>query len=329
MDVPAPTQAASDPRALTSSIRQPVLRGSTPAAPACHPHSDLKHRRVRHRPPGRPATPYNQMQWSSLPPAGAFLKEAIRNLLARPTAQPLLLRLLKLCHAGLNYGGGQSVLSSGETQALRLVAKRRHASLPFLLFDVGASDGDYVALALELFGKQLTAYAFEPQTAAYQTLHRRFGNHARVNLFKNAIGSAPGPLDLHFGSEGDTTASFNRNAQSGQSRSESVQVTTIDKLCEDAAIERIDLLKIDTEGYELDVLRGASRMIARGRIAAIQFEFGETFLRTPYHFLDLWKLLSPQYTLHRILRHGLAPIHQYTPDLEIYKIANFLCLRKA
>ena len=256
------------------------------------------------------------------------MKEAIRNLLARPAAQPLLLRLLKLCHAGLNYGGGQSVSSSGEIQALRLIAKRRLAELPFILFDIGANDGDYVALALEMFGKLLTAYAFEPQTTAFQTLHRRFGNHARVHLFKIALGSAPGSLDLHFGIEGDSKASFNRGAQSGQNHSESVRITTIDKVCEEAAIKRIDLLKIETEGYELDVLRGASRMIASGSIAAIQFEFGDTFLRTPYHFIDLWELLSPRYTLHRILRHGLAPIHEYTSDLEIYKIANFLCLRK-
>ncbi|MGA8044114.1 MAG: FkbM family methyltransferase [Terracidiphilus sp.] len=257
------------------------------------------------------------------------MREAIRNLLARPAAQPLLLRLLKLCHAGLNYGGGQSVSSSGELEALRFVAKGRAASLPFILFDIGASEGDYLSCALDLLGRELTAYAFEPQTAAFQLLHRRFGNHARVHLVQAAVGSVPGSLDLYFGSDGETTASFNRNTLSRQNRSEAVQVTTIDKLCEDSAIERIDPLKIDTEGYEMDVLRGASRMIESGRIAAIQFEFGETFLRTPYHFVDLWELLSPRYTLHRILRRGLAPIRQYTPDLEIYKIANFLCLRKA
>lgn len=256
------------------------------------------------------------------------MKEAIRNLLARPAAQPMLLRLLKLCHAGLNYGGGQSVQSSGELEALHALAQGRATGTPFILFDVGASEGDYIAHAFHLLGKQISAYAFEPQTAAFQSLQRRFGNHNHIHLFQTAVGSTPGSFDLYFGREGDTTASLNQRSYAVQSRSESVQVTTIDKICEDSAIERIDLLKIDTEGYEMDVLRGASRMIASNRIAAIQFEFGDTFLHTPYHFLDLWELLSPQYTLHRILRHGLTSIRAYSPDLEIYKIANFLCLRK-
>ena len=241
----------------------------------------------------------------------------------------MLLRLLKLCHAGLNYGGGQSVQSSGELEALYSLTQNRATSAPFILFDVGASEGDYVAHAHDLLGKQLIAYAFEPQTAAFQDLCRRFCNHASISLYQAAVGSTPGSLELYFDREGETTASLNRSAQFSQNRSETVQVTTIDKTCEDSAIERIDLLKIDTEGYEMDVLRGASRMIASGRIAAIQFEFGDTFLNTPYHFLDLWELLSPQYTLHRILRHGLTPIRAYSPDVEIYKIANFLCLRKA
>jgi len=74
------------------------------------------------------------------------------------------------------------------------------------------------------------------------------------------------------------------------------------------------------------VLLGASRMIESGGIAAIQFEFGDTFLHTPYHFTDIWQLLSPRYAFYRILRHGLFEIPRYAPDLEIYKTANFLCV---
>ena len=134
--------------------------------------------------------------------------------------------------------------------------------------------------------------------------------------------------DLFFGKDGETTASLHRNTILGQSVSEVVPLTTIDQICNETAIDHIDLLKIDTEGHEMEVLLGASAMIDAGRISSVQLEFGDTFLYTQYHFFDLWKLLSPQYTIYRILRHGLVELPSYSPDLEIYKVANFLCLRK-
>ena len=69
-------------------------------------------------------------------------------------------------------------------------------------------------------------------------------------------------------------------------------------------------------------------MLERDRINAIQFEFGDTFLQTPYHFIGFWMLLSPMFKIFRILRRGVFAIDHYAPDLEIYKIANSLCVRR-
>lgn len=127
---------------------------------------------------------------------------------------------------------------------------------------------------------------------------------------------------------GDSTASLHPNLLQGQTVSETVQVTTVDQVCRDESIGQIDLLKIDTEGHEMDVLLGASSTIEAGRVSFIQFEFGDPFIHTQYHFFDLWKLLSPRYTIYRILRNGLVELNAYSIDLEIYKVANFLCMRK-
>jgi FkbM family methyltransferase len=256
------------------------------------------------------------------------LKRAVRALLSRPSTQPLLLGLLKLCHAGLNYGGGQSVGESGEIGALKFVRDVCQNTAPFMLFDVGANDGDYLQAALDVLDGGLKAFSFEPQSTSFQKLNDRFGGNSRIELRQAALGSELGTMELFFRSEGETTASLHRESILGQPRSEKVPVTTIDQMCEEERIERIDLLKIDTEGYEMDVLLGASCMIASGRIFAIQFEFGDTFLHTRYHFADLWALLSPSYTFYRVLRHGLSEVSRYSSDLEIYKIANFLCVLK-
>jgi hypothetical protein len=137
-----------------------------------------------------------------------------------------------------------------------------------------------------------------------------------------------GTVNLFSAGEGESTASLHKNPDLGHGYSEVVQITTIDDVCEAEGVDRIHVLKIDTEGYEMDVLSGAQRMLEEGRIETIQFEFGETFLGTGYYFRDTFDLLSPRYTLYRILRSGLCRVTGYTHDLEIYKLTNFLCIRK-
>jgi FkbM family methyltransferase len=256
------------------------------------------------------------------------MKNTIRNLISRPALQPLFIKMLKLAHASLNYGGGQSVEESGELEALEFLRTATNSSAPFILFDVGANDGQYLGCALRILGKEVNAYSFEPNSTSFEILRGQFESDPRVNLRKSALSSESRTAELFFNAEGETTASLNRIVHAVQTHSETVKMTTIDELCAAERIDRIDLLKIDTEGHEMDVLLGARGMMAKARVAAIQFEFGDTFLHTPYHFVDFWELLSPSYTIYRILRRGLVKVERYTSDLEIYKIANFLCLDK-
>src|SRR5262249_52326300 len=59
--------------------------------------------------------------------------------------------------------------------------------------------------------------------------------------------------------------------------SSDVKLSTIDRYCADKKIERIDLLKSDTQGFELEVLKGARRMLEERRVGAIYVEI--TFAR--------------------------------------------------
>jgi FkbM family methyltransferase len=255
------------------------------------------------------------------------MKNAIRQLISRPALQPAWIHLLKLCHAGMNCGGGQSVRHSGELGALDFVLRSVPASRPFVLFDVGANDGEYLQAALERIDRDVRAYSFEPQSSSFDILRARFERDPRVSLFHTAVGSETGSAEL-FLEGGGSVSSLHRSENSAPGRSETVQVTTIDRLCAENAIQTIDLLKIDTEGHEIDVLAGAAETLRADRIFAVQVEFGDTFLHTKYHFRDLFDLLSPRYRLYRILRGGLYEVGQYTHDLEIYKLSNYLGIHR-
>src|SRR5260370_12859540 len=91
----------------------------------------------------------------------------MRQLLSRPAFQPFWLQLLKLCHAGMNYGGGQSVAMSGELQALAFVQRSLMRSTPLLVFDVGANGGAYLQAVFTVFGQDVRAYPFQPPSSSF------------------------------------------------------------------------------------------------------------------------------------------------------------------
>jgi FkbM family methyltransferase len=228
----------------------------------------------------------------------------------------------------LNYGGGQSVSDSGEIGALRFALNMSGKAGDFVVFDVGAHDGAYVEAARRVVDSRLRAFSFEPQDVCFEILRARYGSEPRVSLHKTAISNHVGAGELFYAEQGESFASLSRQSDA-QTKAQKVRVTTVDQFCDENGVGRIQFLKIDTEGQEMEVMQGASRMIEEGRIDFIQFEFGDTFLHTPYHFVDVWNYLSDRYAIYRILRHGLAELKLYSHDLEIYKNANFLSIRRS
>jgi hypothetical protein len=107
-----------------------------------------------------------------------------------------------------------------------------------------------------------------------------------------------------------------------------ITVTTLDSFCEEHAIPRIDLLKIDTEGYELDVLKGARKMLERNHIGLIQFEFGECDLYTRVFLRDFYDAL-PKYTFFRLNTGELIPLGAHRPAHEIFLFQNILAVEKS
>lgn len=94
-------------------------------------------------------------------------------------------------------------------------------------------------------------------------------------------------------------------------KSETVRIDTIDGYCSRHAINTIDLLKIDTEGYEIPVLEGACSQLEAGNIAFILCEVGFTRSNTRNtYFADLTEFLASR----RYSFFGLYDISHYWAD---------------
>lgn len=263
------------------------------------------------------------------------MKKFLRWLLApiRITLlQPAYEKLYMFTLYAMNYGGGSFTDDSGEKYVVGYVARKTAGqSGPVTIFDVGANVGSYARMLLNGLDKRALIHCFEPSYATYQTLQL---NVPEPNVEKHNIGLSDqvGELALYTDAEqSGMTSVYERDLQHinvSFSQHEVATFGTVDEFSAHRGIERIDLLKIDVEGHELAVLRGASRMIKEQRIRFIQFEFGGTSIDSRTYFRDFWGLLSPHYTLYRIVGNGLRRIDAYSEFLEIFVTVNFLAERK-
>ena len=95
-----------------------------------------------------------------------------------------------------------------------------------------------------------------------------------VHCIKLALGSQVGTAVLAFGADSSANRIVTNKALPESARSETVIQTTLDDFCKKQGVPKIDYLKVDAEGADLDVLRGAEQMLRNGLIDAVEVEAG-------------------------------------------------------
>jgi len=128
-----------------------------------------------------------------------------------------------------------------------------------VLFDVGANIGQTTRAMLDAF-RSPQIRAFEPSPATFETLRRAVGGQRGVTVEALAMGDAEGVLPFHVTDVYSVNDSLLAPTWKGGKVVE-VRVETIDTYCHRHGIESISLLKIDAQGYDLRVLKGARRML--------------------------------------------------------------------
>lgn len=267
-----------------------------------------------------------------------FLKKLLyRESLKHPRLQRGWGMLHTLAIYGMNYGGGGLIEQSGEEWVLREVIAPacRGADTP-VVFDVGANVGDYARLVRRHLPRA-AVYCFEPSRPTFEQLERDLRGDALTRPFNLGLSDEEKSVELYSytveGEEQSLISSIDRRLPTQVvkvevSASEEVRVQTLDAFCEAEGVGRIDFLKLDVEGHEMAVLRGARRMLERGAISAVQFEFGPANIYSRTYFYDFWTLLSGDFRIFRIVPRGLAPVAYYGEHREVFLTTNYLALRR-
>ena len=173
------------------------------------------------------------------------------------------------------------------------------------VLDVGANSGVY---AVRQARRGARVYAFEPNPDCYRRLQKSVrANHLedRVTATNCALGAVTGIAELSV-PEGLTTMGSLRPVWGESANGVNVKVDTIDRIVDGLRLRRIDLLKIDVEGLELEVLQGAHSTFPLVDRVVVE-----------YHSLDLGRRVVDQ-----LAHHGLTMVlddKMYDGDEDQYR----------
>jgi FkbM family methyltransferase len=201
-----------------------------------------------------------------------------------------------------------------------------------VVLDVGANIGDYCSF-LRRANSTYNIYAFEPHPETYRRLVENTAK-SDINVFNVGVGAVEGKFFLYdyANNDGSEHASLHKGVieqiHKGQSVGHEVKVVSLDNFVTQYGLNKISLLKIDTEGHEFEVLRGATNLLEAGRIEMIHLEFNEMNVVSRVFFKDIWDIL-PNYDFYRMLPDGLVPIKNYSPVFcEIFAYQNIVAKLK-
>ncbi|MBI4525309.1 MAG: FkbM family methyltransferase [Deltaproteobacteria bacterium] len=202
-----------------------------------------------------------------------------------------------------------------------------------VVFDVGANVGEWARLVLELNPK-VRLHCFEPSRATFdKLLSQRFPANVLCNDF--GLSSTKRQEKLFVFSEGSGMNSLYRRQGledrgiTPQDREEVITLRTLDDYCSEQDIQRIDYLKLDVEGHELEILRGGQRLLSDGRIGLIQFEYGGCNIDSRVFLKDLFDFTKDfRYEFYKILPQELQRVAAYSQQFENFQYSNWLLIHK-
>ena len=162
-----------------------------------------------------------------------------------------------------------------------------------VIFDVGAHVGEISVPVARLCGPQGNVFAFEPAPESCARLRKNLelNDCSNVHVEQVALGERAGTVQLNvfpvaysaWNSMGRPVYADGDGVPVASSTPVDVPSTTLDDFCTARAIARINFLKVDVEGCERDVFRGAARMLREKRIDHICFEISQIPLKGAGH----------------------------------------------
>jgi len=235
--------------------------------------------------------------------------------------------LLSHALSARGYNNFRNNQESGESYFIKEILAKTN---PKLCIDVGANIGEYTKEILENTNSRVIS--FEPVPATFEKLRKETESYIdRITYENMGVGAINEELIIHFNSDALAHASFSEEVKQinyvTNEEKTSVPVVTLDNYFNEKNITEVDFIKIDTEGFESEVFKGAERIFAELKPKFIQIEFNwhQLFRNTSLHYFS--QQLS-RYDMYQLVPNGWILRDPKDPLVNIYNYSNFVFVLK-
>lgn len=160
-----------------------------------------------------------------------------------------------------------------------------------IFIDVGANSGYYSLLASYIVSKHGKVLAFEPIKDTYIRLlkNRNINKFTNIHAYNIALGNYNGKIKINISRYSDGQNSIGKIKDSYKQIT--VNIKKLDTIIKNLKIKNIKLMKIDAEGYELEVLKGSSKLLKNN--PKIIFEYNkESLYRNKSDYNSIFEFLT-------------------------------------
>ena len=231
----------------------------------------------------------------------------------------MLWRISRAAYAHSRRDGLNNFEVNGERELQRLVAASVVGRVP-VVFDVGANLGEWSKSMVDISpGARIVAFEPVPRLAG---IISGFLNDVVAKAASDRIGTTT------FTVTGEFTGTSSMGAADGGEVIE-VETTTVEVEAAARGIDHIDLLKIDVEGFDLAVLKGALALLRERRVAVVQFEYNWRWKFNRAYLSDVFDLMEGlPYRLGKVVPGGGVEVYnRWHPELEHFVEGNYALVR--
>lgn len=247
-----------------------------------------------------------------------------------PTNERVLLKLDIHADAGSQLKGSidRNLYYLGVYEIATLNAIRRFLQPDGNLLDVGSHNGSVALFASKIASKG-SVIAFEPVAELFQLLQENKQlNHANnLKLVNMALGAKEGNVSINVNHNNRGSSSIHNTGHEIYAEKEQVVVDTLDNQVAQAGLLRVNIIKIDVEGFELEVLNGAKETLQRFKpLLIIEHDPKNDDVDAPYNFissLNMYDVYIPKNGRH--IKGPLLKVESYQAIPQSF-VTNLICI---
>lgn len=203
----------------------------------------------------------------------------------------------------------------------------------FTIFDVGANVGDWTnsfvrQLKKQSFVEKIDIYAFEPVPSTAITLRNNIPkNSLFIHVEELALSSNSGVADIYVTGENFGINSLYEDDSGIKKELIRIHLNSASEFCNSRLIHHIHLLKCDTEGHDMEVIRGAIQLLNDERISVLQFEYNHRWAFSHNFLRDVFVTVADMpYTVAKLQKNYLLLFEEWNLELDRFFEGNYVLI---